>query len=73
MMLMKNGWLYVETDVSEYEGDVTFRIRFVSDTYTQYDGLYIDDFTLYSLPPIPNDVGTKDLDAPDTAKTRKTL
>ncbi len=64
----ENGWLYVETDVSEYEGDVTFRIRFVSDTYTQYDGLYIDDFTLYSLPPIPNDVGTKDLDAPDTAK-----
>jgi len=63
-----NGWLYVESDVSEYEGDASFRIRFVSDAYTQYDGIYIDDFTLYSLPPIPNDVGTKDLDAPDTAK-----
>ena len=54
-----NGWLYVESDVSEYEGDASFRIRFVSDAYTQYDGIYIDDFTLYSLPPIPNDVGTK--------------
>ena len=30
--------------------------------------MYIDDFTLYSLPAIPNDVGTKDLDAPDSAK-----
>ena len=64
----ENGWLYVESDVSEYEGDINFRLRFVSDTYTQYNGLYVDDFTLYSLPPIPNDVGTKDLNAPDTAK-----
>ena len=63
-----NGWLYIESDVSEYEGDASFRIRFVSDTFTQYDGLYVDDFTLYSLPPIPNDVGTKNLDAPETAK-----
>ena len=63
-----NGWLYIEFDVSEYEGDASFRIRFVSDTFTQYDGLYIDDFTLYSLPAIPNDVGTKNLDAPDNAK-----
>jgi len=64
----ENGWLYVETDISEYEGDVTFRVRFVSDTFTQYDGLYVDDFTIYSLPAIPDDVGTRKLDAPDTAK-----
>ncbi len=64
----ENGWLYIESDVSEYEGDTNFRLRFVSNTYTQYNGLYVDDFTLYSLPPIPNDVGTKDLNAPDTAK-----
>ena len=63
-----NGWLYVEADVSEYEGDASFRLRFYSNTYTQYNGLYVDDFTLFSLPPIPNDVGTKDLNAPDTAK-----
>ena len=56
-----NGWLYVEADVSEYEGDASFRLRFYSNTYTQYNGLYVDDFTLFSLPPIPNDVGTKDL------------
>ena len=53
----ENGWLYVEADVSEYEGDTNFRLRFVSNTYTQYNGLYVDDFTLSSLPPIPNDVG----------------
>ena len=64
----ENGWLYVESDVSEYEGDASFRLRFVSNTYTQLNGLYVDDFTLYSLPPIPNDVGTKELEAPDTAK-----
>ncbi|SVC11586.1 uncharacterized protein METZ01_LOCUS264440, partial [marine metagenome] len=65
----ENGWLYIEADVSEYEGDdASFRFRFESDTYTQYDGLYVDDFTLYSLPAVPNDVGTKSLDAPNTAK-----
>ena len=64
----ENGWLYIESDVSEYEGDTNFRLRFVSNSFTQFDGLYVDDFTLYSLPPIPNDVGTKDLEAPNTAK-----
>ena len=64
----ENGWLYVESDVSEYEDDVSFRFRFESDTYTQYEGLYVDNFAVYSLPPIPNDVGTKELNAPDTAK-----
>jgi hypothetical protein len=65
----ENGWLYIEADVSEYEGDdASFRFRFESDTFTQYDGLYVDDLTLYSLPAIPDDVGTKSLDAPDTAK-----
>ena len=65
----EDGWLYVEADVSEYEGDdVSFRLRFESDTFTQYEGLYVDDFALYSLPAIPNDVGTKNLEAPDTAK-----
>ena len=65
----EDGWLYLEADVSEYEGDdVSFRLRFESDTFTQYEGLYIDDFTLYSLPAIPNDVGTKKLEAPDKAK-----
>ena len=68
-----NGWLYVEYDVTEYEGDVSFRLRFVSNTYTQYDGLYVDDFSIYSLPPIPNDVGTKKLEAPDTAKPGRTV
>ena len=43
----ENGWLYIESDVSEYEGDTNFRLRFVSNTYTQYNGLYVDDFTLY--------------------------
>ena len=64
----ENGWVYAESDVSEYEGDVSFRIRFESDTYTQREGLYIDNFAVYSLPPVPNDVGTKELSAPDTAK-----
>ena len=65
----EDGWLYLEADVSEYEGDdVSFRFRFESDTFTQYEGLYVDDFSLYSLPAIPNDVGTKNLEAPDTAK-----
>ena len=64
----ENGWLYREIDVSEYEGEVTFRLRFVSNTYTQYDGLYVDNFAVYSLPPLPNDVGTRELDAPETAK-----
>ena len=65
----ENGWLYIEADVSEYAADdASFRFRFESDTFTQYDGLYVDDFTLYSLPAIPDDVGTKSLDAPDTAK-----
>jgi len=64
----ENGWIYVESDVSEYEGDVSFRIRFESNTYTQLEGLYVDNFAVYSLPPIPNDVGTKELDSPDTAK-----
>jgi len=63
-----NGWLYLESDVSEYEGDVSFRLRFESNTYTQLEGLYVDNFAVYSLPPIPNDVGTKQVDAPDTAK-----
>ncbi len=64
----ENGWLHVESDVSEYEGDVSFRIRFESNTFTQLEGLYVDDFVVYSLPPIPNDVGTKELDTPSTAK-----
>ncbi|MED6305381.1 MAG: CARDB domain-containing protein, partial [Candidatus Thermoplasmatota archaeon] len=65
----ENGWVYLEADVSEYEGeDVSFRFRFESDTYTQYDGLYVDDFTLYSLPALADDVGTRSLDAPSTAK-----
>jgi len=62
------GWIYLEFDITEYEDDVSFRLRFESDTYTQYDGLYVDDFSIYSLPPLSNDVGTKRLDAPDTAK-----
>ncbi|MEC7713092.1 MAG: CARDB domain-containing protein, partial [Candidatus Thermoplasmatota archaeon] len=64
----ENGWLHIESDVSEYEGDVSFRIRFESNTFTQLEGLYVDDFVVYSLPPIPNDVGTKELDTPSTAK-----
>ena len=64
----ENGWLYVEGDVSEYEGEVSFRIRFESNTFTQLEGLYVDNFAVYSLPPIPNDVGTKKLDSPNTAK-----
>ena len=67
------GWIYIEYDITEYDGDVSFRLRFESDTYTQYDGLYIDDFSIYSLPPIPHDVGTKELDAPDTAKPGRSV
>ena len=63
-----DGWLYFESDVSEYEGDVSFRLRFESNTFGQLEGLYVDNFAVYSLPPIPNDVGTKDLDSPNTAK-----
>ena len=64
----ENGWLYFESDVSEYEDDVSFRLRFESNTFTQLEGLYVDNFAVYSLPPIPNDVGTKELDSPSTAK-----
>ena len=64
----ENGWIYAESDVSEYEGDVSFRFRFESNTFTQLEGLYVDNFAVYSLPPIPNDVGTKELDSPATAK-----
>jgi len=64
----ENGWLYFESDVSEYEDDVSFRFRFESNTFTQLEGLYVDNFAVYSLPPIPNDVGTKELDTPATAK-----
>ena len=64
----ENGWLYYESDVSEYEDDVSFRLRFESNTFSQLEGLYVDNFAVYSLPPIPNDVGTKELDSPNTAK-----
>ena len=64
----ESGWLYFESDVSQYEGDVSFRLRFESNTFTQLEGLYVDNFAVYSLPPIPNDVGTKKLDSPSTAK-----
>lgn len=69
----ENGWLYFESDVSEYEGDVSFRLRFESNTFTQLEGLYVDNFAVYSLPPIPNDVGTKELDSPDTAKPGRSV
>ena len=69
----EEGWIYVEYDVTEYDDEVSFRLRFVSNTYTQYDGIYLDDFSIYSLPPIPNDVGTKELNAPDTAKPGRTV
>ncbi|MEC8446442.1 MAG: CARDB domain-containing protein [Candidatus Thermoplasmatota archaeon] len=69
----ENGWLYFESDVSEYEDDVSFRLRFESNTFTQLEGLYVDNFAVYSLPPIPNDVGTKKLDSPNTAKPGRTV
>ena len=69
----ENGWLYFESDVSEYEDDVSFRLRFESNTFTQLEGLYVDNFAVYSLPPIPNDVGTRELDSPNTAKPGRTV
>ena len=69
----ENGWLYFESDVSEYEDEVSFRLRFESNTFTQLEGLYVDNFAVYSLPPIPNDVGTKELDSPDTAKPGRSV
>ena len=61
------GWLYLESDLSDYSDEVTLRLRFISDTWTQLEGLYVDDFTVFSLPQLQDDVGVRDIDAPDEA------
>ncbi len=62
-----DGWLYLESDLSDYSDEVTLRLRFTSDTWSQLEGLYIDDFTVFSLPQLQDDVGVRDIDAPDEA------
>ncbi len=44
----ESDWTYCEYDLSDFLGDVIdLRFRFVSDTYVNGDGIYIDDFVIY--------------------------
>ncbi|MGD9402047.1 MAG: FlgD immunoglobulin-like domain containing protein, partial [bacterium] len=41
-------WTRVEFDLSHYQGECYFRIKFGSDSYTGGEGMYIDDVVIWS-------------------------